>query len=292
LNSLIPPEVKALPTEKVFAHILGVDHAGMVRALVESGFDPIELNGDLAILLPHTYSPPALKDLAALKAELGFGYTVHLPLWSVEPSTLNSPIRQGSVLSLIESIRTTLPLDPQTYVLHATGALAAEFYRMRIPEAARKVLMLQFQNSARESLKKILTETGIDSRKLAIETIEFPLDLTLELAEEFDLSICFDTGHVLSGFSGPVDFFDALDLCLPRLGEVHLHDSPDFVRAGILEYGRDHQTLGSGDLDLAGLLDRLDIANFHGPIVFELQHEQALDSMQLIHQVRPDLVSN
>ena len=74
--------------------------------------------------------------------------------------------------------------------------------------------------------ESILAETGIPSRQLAIETIEFPFDLTLELAETLDLSLCLDTGHVLVGFSGPVGLVEALERCLPRLAEIHLHDGP------------------------------------------------------------------
>ncbi len=282
IDSLVPPEAYGMPPEQVLARLVGLDHAVLVRGLAENGFDTIELNGDLAMLLPHTFSPAALDGLAALKSELGLNYTLHLPLWSVEPSTLNGPVRHGSVQSLVDSIQSTLFLQPDVYVLHATGALAAEFYRMRLPEVARAVLLRQFQNGARESIRAILGETGIPSRKLAIETIEFPFDLTLELAEELDLSICFDTGHVLSGFSGPVEFFAAFECCLPRLGEVHLHDSPDLVRAGRLEYGQDHKALGAGELDVTRFLNRLDEVDFQGPVILELQLEQALASMDVI----------
>ena len=68
--------------------------------------------------------------------------------------------------------------------MHATGALAAEFYQMRLPSGAKEVLLRGFQAGARASIQQILAETGIASRKLAIETIEFPFDLTFELAEE------------------------------------------------------------------------------------------------------------
>ncbi len=291
LDALIPSGSQDISPEQVMVNLLGLDHAGLARDLAERGFDPIELNGDLAMLLPHTFAPAAIEGLSALKEELGVRFTVHLPLWSIEPSTLATPVRQGSVEALIQSIQVTRPLEPEMYVLHATGALAAEFYRMRIPEIARAVLMRQFQNAARESIRTILTQTGLPSRMLAIETIEFPFDLTLELAEEMDLSICFDTGHVLVGFSGPVDFFGALERCLPRLGEVHLHDGPWYGPQMQIGYGKDHQPLGSGDLDTSRLLDRLTQAGYQGPIVFELQAAEALASLDVIRALRPGLVA-
>ena len=81
-------------------------------------------------LLYNDYSPASVEKLAALKAG-GLTYTVHLPLWSVEPSTPLTPVRQGSVEAVVQIIRATLPIEPEVYVLHATGALAAEFYNMR-----------------------------------------------------------------------------------------------------------------------------------------------------------------
>jgi sugar phosphate isomerase/epimerase len=231
------------------------------------------------------YYPEAIEKLAALKDQ-GVTYTVHLPLWSVEPSTPLTPVRQGSVQAVVDTVKATLPLEPEVYVLHATGALAAEFYNMKISETARAIILRQFQNGARESLKSILIETGLPSRKLAIETIEFPLDLTLELSDELDLSICLDAGHVLAGFPGWFDFFDVLEQLLPHLAEVHLHDSKQMPQ-GMRGYGEDHKPLGQGDLDLGRFLDRLAEANFSGPLVFELKVEEALESLNVVKSIRP-----
>jgi sugar phosphate isomerase/epimerase len=187
----------------------------------------------------------------------------------------------------VATIQATRPIEPEAYVLHATGALAAEFYNMKISEMARALILRQFQSGARESIRTILAETGLPSRRLAIETVEFPLDLTLELVEEFDLSVCLDTGHVLAGFPGWFDFFEVVEKVLPRLAEVHLHDCrkmPDGVRG----YGEDHKPLGHGDLDLGRFLDQLAEAHYQGPLVFELTVAEALESKEVVRSLRPD----
>jgi sugar phosphate isomerase/epimerase len=285
LEALVPSGV---PAEKVMANLAGFDHAGLARNLAKAGFNPIELGGDLGMFLPNAYSQQSVQSLAALRAD-GLAYTLHLPLWSVEPSTPLAPVRKGSVEAVVQTIQVTTPIEPEVYVLHATGSLAAEFYNMHISEVARALILRQFQSGARESIRAILAETGIASRRLAIETIEFPLDLTLELAEEFDLSICLDTGHVLAGFPGWFDFFEVVEKLLPRLAEVHLHDCRKMPH-GVRGYGEDHKPLGAGDLDLGTFLDRLTMANFSGPLVFELSVEEALQSLSVIRSIRPDVI--
>ena len=285
LEALVP---QGVPAGQIMASILSFEHAGLAKGLFDKGFNPIELGGDLEMFLPNVFNVESVEKLAALKSE-GLGYTLHLPLWSVEPSTPLTPVRKGSVEAVVQTIKATLPIEPEVYVLHATGALAAEFYNMRISEIARTLILRQFQNGARDSIKAILAETGLPSRRLAIETIEFPLDLTLELAEEFDLSVCLDTGHVLAGFPGWFDFFEVVDKLLPRLAEVHLHDCKKMPQ-GKRGYGEDHKPLGTGDLDLGRLLDRLAAANFTGPLVFELSVGEALESLNVVKSIRPNFI--
>jgi hypothetical protein len=79
---------------------------------------------------------------------------------------------------LIDVVKATLPLNPISYVLHATGALASEFYNMRLPDLGKAMILKQFQANAMQTIRELLAETGLDSRKLAIETIEFPFKLT------------------------------------------------------------------------------------------------------------------
>jgi sugar phosphate isomerase/epimerase len=286
-GALIP---SGMPMEEALAYIATLDHAELARRLSGHGFDPIELGGDMVLFFPQSFSPATIERLAELKAETGVGYTVHLPLWSVEPSTPLQPVRQGSVRSLTDTARAVGPLEPECYVLHATGALAAEFYHMGLPEFARAFLMRQFQAHARESILALLAETGLPSRKLAIETVEFPFELTLELADDLDLSLCLDTGHVLAGFSGPLGLAEALERCLPRLAEIHLHDSPAQGPDGAIHYGQDHRPLGTGDLDLGSMLDRLVEAQFEGPIIFELTVEEALASLEVVRAERPGVL--
>ncbi len=158
IGMLIPD---GLPAPDMLARVAGFEHVDLTRKVAESGFRAIELGGDLSLFFPGAYSPAAIEKLAALKQELGLTYTVHLPLWSIEPSTPLAPVRRGSAQALADIIRATMLLDPEDYVLHATGPLAAEFYRMSLPELAHSLILRQFQNNARDSVEWILRETGL-----------------------------------------------------------------------------------------------------------------------------------
>ena len=259
------------------------DAAVLVERIADLGFSLIELNTDLNVFFPDSFGVPTIRRLGALKESRGLSYTVHLPLWSVEPSTPVQWVREGSVEALVDAVLRLAPLEPEAYVLHATGALAAEFSTMAtIPDQARPLVLGMFQRHAAHSIEELLRRTKLPSRAIAVENIEFPFDLTLALAEEFDLSLCLDTGHVLAKYSGPVTFEEALHRSLPRLAEVHLHDAychpqPD----GTFRRG-DHLPLGESHLPLGFLLDTLKEATFEGPIILELTIQEAKTSLEYL----------
>lgn len=290
MDALIPT---GKPPQEIMASLMQFDHAALALSLFENGFNPIELGGDLGMFLPQSYSPETIQKLLALKKEKGVTYTCHLPLWSVEPSTPLTPVRHGSTQAMVDIIKATLPLEIESYVLHATGALAAEFYQMRLPDIGKSIILRQFQSGAMESIQTLLRETGIASRWISIETVEFPFDLTFELVEQMDTSVCLDVGHVLSGFPGDVELFDVLEKVLPRLGEVHLHDSP-YAGSGDARkviYDKDHSVLGTGALDVHRLLKRLQEARPTVPIIFELRVSEALESLDYIRKVYPQALA-
>jgi len=282
---MIEMAMPALARQKGGAELVppSVDAAVLVERIADLGFSLIELNTDLNVFFPDSFGVPTIRRLLDLKGSRGLSYTVHLPLWSVEPSTPVDWVRSGSVEALVDAVLRLSPLEPEVYVLHATGALAAEFYTMAaIPDEARPLVMGMFQRHAAHSIEELLRRTRLPSRAIAVETVEFPLDLTLALAEELDLSLCFDTGHVLAQYPGPVPFEEALRRSLPRLAEIHLHDAYYRPQPDGTFRRDDHLPLGKGDLPLDFLLDTLKEADFQGPIVFELSIEEAKASLDYL----------
>lgn len=266
---------------------LEVDVAAQVNYLADLGFTLIELNPELSIFFPNCYNLAAIDRLGRLKEERHLSYTVHLPLWSLEPSTPVQMVRQGSVDTLVDAVLRLAPLEPEVYVLHATGALAAEFSRMKPLQAMRSLVLQLFVAQARRSVEELLERTGLPSRRLAVETIEFPFDLTLDLAQAFDLSMCLDVGHVVAGYTTGVSLLEALEHMLPRLAEVHLHDAYRRELPNGMVQVNDHMPLGAGEVPVGDLLDRLAAAEFSGPVIFELTIEEARASLEAIRALRP-----
>ncbi|MDT7884870.1 MAG: cobamide remodeling phosphodiesterase CbiR [Thermoflexus sp.] len=262
-----------------------VDAAELAGRIADRGFHLIELNPDLQVVLPESFALPALRRLQDLKQTRGLRYTVHLPLWTLDPSSPVEGIRRASVDVLVEAVFRLAPLEPEVYVLHGAGPLAAEFFTLPgLPEGARLALMRRFQEQAARSVEELLRRTGLPSRSLALETIQFPLELTLELAEALDLSICFDTGHVISRQPGPVSFGEALARCLPRLAEVHLHDGDYRERPDGSVAWADHLPLGEGAVPVGELFQALEAHGFTGPVIFELSLDAAEASLAFLRQ--------
>ncbi len=72
---------------------------------------------------------------------------------------------------------------------------------------------------------------------------------------------------------------------------MHLHDSRRMPE-GVRGYGEDHKALGVGSLEVGPFLDRLNQAGFHGPLVFELSVDEALESLKVIQSIRPQYVEH
>ena len=195
-------DVMSLITKEGLVDISKFNFPKICMAAVKGGFHFLELTLDTGHVLPGSLNEEVMEKLLEMKKEEEITYSVHLPLWSIEPSSPNEYIRRASVKSLIHSIEAAEILEPECYVLHSTGALAAEFTRLDLPKYHKELVDRYMLSYAAKSIEEILSKTGIPPCKLALENVEFPFKLTREIVDQFTVSICFDTGHLLAGYSG------------------------------------------------------------------------------------------
>ena len=273
-----------------FFNLSKFDFAEIVRLAHQDGFSLQELTFDIGYVIPGGLSEQQIVNLLTVKEELGLTYTVHLPLWSIEPSSPNQFIREAAVACHVDAIRLAEPLEPEVYVLHNAGWIGAEFSEFDIGGEDQPIIPMILGNLAEQSVREIIKQSKVPSRKIALESIEFPFEITWSIAEKLDTSICLDTGHVLSGQSGSTDVIDFVKRYYSRLLEIHLHDGDLQRLEGRRFPYNDHKTLGQGDLPIVEFLTILEERGFEGPIIFELNREDALESLKVIRKLLPDFL--
>lgn len=287
---LVPLEFEPIAKRIVSGGILDYSRFDITEhvrnALEVEHISVIELSADIQHIVPESLSGNTIDRLNALKDEHGHTYTVHLPFWSLELATFNDHVRTASVESIVNTIDLLEPLDPEAYVLHSTGTLATEFSQLRFPQEMVNMINLQMTALSAKSVEEIITRTEIDPKKIAIENLEFPFDLTRDVVDEYGTSICFDTGHTLSKQSGDESVLEFYKKHKDKIVELHLHDgkpSEPGVKGFI-----DHNALGTGDLPVREFLLELVKNDFNGPIIFELTTEEAIESLKKIEEVVPE----
>lgn len=260
-----------------------LDYAKLVRMIVESGFNHVELSADLYYILPSSFSKTNMGEWLSM-SDCGVTFSVHLPIWSIELDSPVEDVRKASVNAVVKPVMVLEDIKPLVYVLHVAGPLAAEVNRMETSQNYKQIFFEALSRNASRSVEQIvasMSDMGVDSRRIALESIEFPFSKTLGIADAFDTSICIDTGHILAGYSGEISVEEALRKSSGRLSEIHLHDA--YRR---MEYGRiivrDHLPLGAGSLNVESFLQTLKQVMFEGPVVFELGLKDAKASLRML----------
>jgi sugar phosphate isomerase/epimerase len=162
--------------------------------------------------------------LLAWKERADLSYTVHLPL-DARLGSADEEERGASVGKYRRVIELTRELDPHAWIAHLDG-------RRRGDEPAED--LDDWRAALATSLTGVL-ETGIDSRRLCVETLDYPLELVEGLIVGHDLSVCVDVGHLL--LAGR-DVGECMEAFAKRTRVVHLHgvrDGRDHVQIGTLE---------------------------------------------------------
>lgn len=281
--------VTALSFEGVMENLkLGVgetmffDHMQLVKKIVGNGFKHIELTADLYHVLPESFSKNIIEELDSMKCD-GVSFSVHLPILSVELDSPVEDVRKASVNAVIKPVEILEELKPLFYVLHAAGPVSAELSRMNISQSHKDLFFEILAGNASKSVGQIasyLSDMGVAPRRIALESIEFPFSKTIEIAEEYDTSICVDTGHILAGYCGEISVEEALVKSSRRLGEIHLHDAYRRMEKNTV-VAKDHLPLGAGNLNIESFLKTLkQVGPLSILIVFELCLGDAKTSLE------------
>ena len=167
-----------------------LDPVEIIRDCVQEEYSITELTLDAQHIIPTLFTPESVSKLVDLKDELGHSYTSHLPFWSIELASFNEHVRKGCIESIVESIELTKPLDPEAYVLHATGEIGNYVSSLNYEGNVVSLLCTVLAGYAASSIEEIISKTEIDPRKLTIENVEFPFDIMRPALELSSHNVC------------------------------------------------------------------------------------------------------
>ena len=125
-------------------------------------------------------------------------------------------------------IEMTRPLEPYGYILHLQGIDAESSLRER-------ELWL---DACDEVCRRIAEIPWLESQRICVENLFYPMVWHMDLVARYNLSICMDIGHLL--LSGEKRYDDIFVKYLAKTRIIHLH--------GVCE-GRDHISLRNSRLD-------------------------------------------
>jgi sugar phosphate isomerase/epimerase len=260
-----------------------VRHLAAIHSLAsQPGVQVIELSADFTTLYPQVFDQGFYQQVAELQDELGFTCTAHLPFLWLDHASLAEVPRQASVAAVRATVEAMASLRIETYVLHLWGAWS-NLVRASLPPPQRSVLEAALVAQAQRSLAEVAT--FVPRSALCIENLEtVPFAAIVNLAEAGNTNICLDVGHLAWSGDPTEDPAALVRAHHARIAELHLHD----VQRGTGGEIRDHQTIGTGDLDFTALLQALNDVGFAGPLVLELlSPAAALASLEQVQKLWP-----
>lgn len=126
-----------------------------------------------------------IKQLAHLARQHQLTYTIHFPI-DKKAGSDSARERKAFHDQIIEIINLTKPLDPYAYLLHLEG----------IDRNATGSEIELWHTRCCELAELLQTLPGLDSRRICIENLAYPLNWHISLVERYDFSFCIDVGHL------------------------------------------------------------------------------------------------
>lgn len=214
---------------------------------------------DIELLFFDVSDPAGLPDgselqrMAALKAEHGLSFSLHTPL-DASLASADEGRREAGVATVLKSIALARPLEPENFVLHVYQGDREGEGLPDSPDAWRE--------RAKRSLAALL-ESGVPSRRLCIEWLDYDLAPLTPLIEDLDLSVALDIGHL---HRDGVEIEPVMERFLDRTRVIHWH--------GTDGEGRDHRSLEHfPEAEGRRIVRRLETAQWNGVLTLEVFNE-------------------
>jgi len=198
-------------------------------------------------------SKSVISDLIQLSENLNLTYNIHLPT-DISISDPDPKKQQRAVDTLMRVIDQTADLLPSTCTLHVP------YINLSFEEGTIR----KWQDMVCNHLGNILTK-GIPPEKLAIENLDYPIEILAGIIERLNLAICLDIGHLIVHGYDIQSIFNNYSELIPIL---HLHG---------VDNCRDHLALDRLPERLLRTVISI-LKNFKGTVSLEVFCFQHLDT--------------
>lgn len=184
-----------------------------------------------------------INELQRIALEHDLTYTVHLPT-DLRLGCSDSSIRRQAVDEVVNLVGILEGLSPLCYDLHLS--------REDMPEAR----WLEFLDGSLALLAKRL---GDATGKVAVENLEYRLDVVLSLLRAYGFSVCLDIGHLVHYRH---NWRQSLAAYLPHAVHIHYHG---------VDNGKDHCAITMGKESVVTFVGKmLAQGDYSGVVTLEL----------------------
>ena len=164
-------------------------------------------------------SRAVIRELCRLAGEFDLSYNVHLPT-DVSISDRNPARQQRAVDTIIQVIDLVRPLEASALVLHVPYS----------EESYDEQILKKWRDKVHQNLNQI--KSAVEKQNIiAVETLDYPLELLEDIVLDLDLRICLDLGHLMVY---DYDVLEVFNKYASKTSVLHLHG---------VENDRDHTTL-------------------------------------------------
>ena len=198
-------------------------------------------------------SKAVISELCRLAGEFDLSYNVHLPT-DISISDRDPAQQQHAVETMIRVMELVKPLDASALILHVP--YVEKSYDEHIVE--------NWRDRVYRNLVKIKSTVEIQDI-IAIETLDYPLELLADIVLDLDLRICLDLGHLMVY---DYDLLEVFNKYFDKTSVIHLHG---------VENDRDHTALGRLSDTLTSTVLRI-LKRFTGVVSLEVFSFENLES--------------
>ncbi len=198
-------------------------------------------------------SRTVIAELCRLAGEFDLSYNVHLPT-DIALSDRDPAEQQHAVETMIRVMELVRPLDASALILHVP------FGENSYDES----VVANWRDRVYQNLEIILSAVE-NNNIIAVETLDYPLDLLEDLIVDLDLAICLDLGHLMVYDCDLLEVFNKYGF---KTSVLHLHG---------VENDRDHLALDRlSETSASSVLQIL--KRFTGVVSLEVFSFEALNS--------------